>query len=70
MVGDQNFEDGTVHRNRADASLVVTEILPQTGHRTLPGLNHGAVVMAPKKSGGRPQVQGPCAAVAAVAGGG
>lgn len=31
------------------AALAVTEILPQADHRTLPGLNHGAVVMAPKK---------------------
>ncbi|MFE3680891.1 alpha/beta fold hydrolase [Streptomyces griseus] len=30
-------------------ALAVTEILPQADHRTLPGLNHGAVVMAPKK---------------------
>ncbi|MEU2897652.1 alpha/beta fold hydrolase [Streptomyces sp. NPDC001273] len=31
------------------AALAVTEILPQADHRTLPGLNHGAVVMAPSK---------------------
>lgn len=31
------------------AALAVTEILSQADHRTLPGLNHGAVVMAPKK---------------------
>ncbi|MFC8461638.1 alpha/beta fold hydrolase [Streptomyces sp. NPDC057242] len=31
------------------AALAVTEILPQADHRTLPGLNHGAVVMAPWK---------------------
>ncbi|GGU25744.1 alpha/beta fold hydrolase [Streptomyces coeruleorubidus] len=31
------------------AARAVTEILPQADHRTLPGLNHGAVVMAPKK---------------------
>ncbi|MFJ8644376.1 alpha/beta fold hydrolase [Streptomyces sp. NPDC093610] len=31
------------------AALAVTGILPQADHRTLPGLNHGAVVMAPKK---------------------
>ncbi|MGV2920211.1 type I polyketide synthase, partial [Streptomyces alfalfae] len=31
------------------AALAVTEILPQADHRTLAGLNHGAVVMAPKK---------------------
>ncbi|WP_309032193.1 alpha/beta fold hydrolase [Streptomyces alfalfae] len=31
------------------AALAVTEILPQADHRTLPGLNHGSVVMAPKK---------------------
>ncbi|NEE26992.1 alpha/beta hydrolase, partial [Streptomyces sp. SID7982] len=31
------------------AALAITEILPQADHRTLPGLNHGAVVMAPKK---------------------
>lgn len=31
------------------AALALTEILPQADHRTLPGLNHGAVVMAPKK---------------------
>ncbi|MGW5069386.1 alpha/beta fold hydrolase [Streptomyces cyaneofuscatus] len=31
------------------AALAVTDILPQADHRTLPGLNHGAVVMAPKK---------------------
>ncbi|MFF5393310.1 alpha/beta fold hydrolase [Streptomyces sp. NPDC013012] len=31
------------------AALAVTEILPQADHRTLPGLNHGAVVMAPRK---------------------
>lgn len=30
-------------------ALSVTEILPQADHRTLPGLNHGAVVMAPGK---------------------
>ncbi|MGW0471936.1 alpha/beta fold hydrolase [Streptomyces coeruleorubidus] len=31
------------------AARAVTGILPQADHRTLPGLNHGAVVMAPKK---------------------
>ncbi|MET9683032.1 alpha/beta fold hydrolase [Streptomyces coeruleorubidus] len=31
------------------AARAVTEILPQADHRTLPGLNHGAVVMAPRK---------------------
>ncbi|MFI6699184.1 alpha/beta fold hydrolase [Streptomyces sp. NPDC050509] len=31
------------------AALAVTGILPQADHRTLPGLNHGAVVMAPRK---------------------
>ncbi|MFF5897606.1 alpha/beta fold hydrolase [Streptomyces argenteolus] len=31
------------------AAVALTEILPQADHRTLPGLNHGAVVMAPKK---------------------
>ncbi|MFI1754120.1 alpha/beta fold hydrolase [Streptomyces sp. NPDC020571] len=31
------------------AALAVTQILPQADHRTLPGLNHGAVVMAPQK---------------------
>ncbi|WP_103759583.1 alpha/beta fold hydrolase [Streptomyces sp. SM10] len=31
------------------SALAVTEILPQADHRTLPGLNHGAVVMAPRK---------------------
>lgn len=31
------------------AARAVTEILPQADHRTLPGLGHGAVVMAPKK---------------------
>ncbi|MFJ3998286.1 alpha/beta fold hydrolase [Streptomyces parvus] len=31
------------------AARALVEILPQAGHRTLPGLNHGAVVMAPKK---------------------
>ncbi|MFG3352681.1 alpha/beta fold hydrolase [Streptomyces sp. NPDC048001] len=31
------------------AALAVTEILPQADHRSLPGLNHGAVVMAPRK---------------------
>ncbi|MEW2446638.1 alpha/beta hydrolase [Streptomyces parvulus] len=31
------------------AAFALTEILPQADHRTLPGLNHGAVVMAPKK---------------------
>lgn len=31
------------------AALAVTEILPQADRRTLPGLNHGAVVMAPRK---------------------
>ncbi|MFJ8466956.1 alpha/beta fold hydrolase [Streptomyces swartbergensis] len=31
------------------AARAVTEILPQADHRVLPGLNHGAVVMAPKK---------------------
>ncbi|MFI2780736.1 alpha/beta fold hydrolase [Streptomyces sp. ALB3] len=31
------------------AALAVTEILPRADHRTLPGLNHGAVVMAPRK---------------------
>ncbi|TXS12271.1 MULTISPECIES: alpha/beta fold hydrolase [Streptomyces] len=33
-------------RRAADA---VTEILPQADHRALPGLGHGAVVMAPRK---------------------
>ncbi|MEV5158724.1 alpha/beta hydrolase [Streptomyces sp. NPDC053728] len=31
------------------SALAVTEILPQADHRTLPGLNHGAVVMAPRR---------------------
>ncbi|MCZ7416024.1 MULTISPECIES: alpha/beta fold hydrolase [unclassified Streptomyces] len=31
------------------AALALTEVLPQADHRTLPGLNHGAVVMAPRK---------------------
>jgi pimeloyl-ACP methyl ester carboxylesterase len=31
------------------AARAVAEILPQADHRTLPGLGHGAVVMAPKK---------------------
>ncbi|MFJ3938619.1 alpha/beta fold hydrolase [Streptomyces parvus] len=31
------------------AARALVGILPQAGHRTLPGLNHGAVVMAPKK---------------------
>ncbi|MET9777796.1 alpha/beta fold hydrolase [Streptomyces sp. NPDC006367] len=31
------------------AARALTEILPQADHRTLPGLNHGAVVMAPRK---------------------
>ncbi|CAM5659483.1 alpha/beta fold hydrolase [Streptomyces coeruleorubidus] len=31
------------------AARAVIEILPQADHRALPGLNHGAVVMAPKK---------------------
>ncbi|MGW5865776.1 alpha/beta fold hydrolase [Streptomyces sp. NPDC055239] len=31
------------------AAVALTEILPQADHRTLPGLHHGAVVMAPKK---------------------
>ncbi|MGY3056608.1 pimeloyl-ACP methyl ester carboxylesterase [Streptomyces sp. TE3672] len=31
------------------AARTITEILPQADHRTLPGLNHGAVVMAPRK---------------------
>ncbi|MDG9710028.1 alpha/beta fold hydrolase [Streptomyces sp. DH10] len=31
------------------AARAVTEVLPQADHRILPGLNHGAVVMAPKK---------------------
>ncbi|MFD6168340.1 alpha/beta fold hydrolase [Streptomyces coeruleorubidus] len=31
------------------AARAVTEILPRADHRTLPGLNHGAVVMAPRK---------------------
>ncbi|OEJ23181.1 hydrolase [Streptomyces agglomeratus] len=31
------------------AARAVIEILPQADHRTLPGLNHGAVVMAPRK---------------------
>jgi pimeloyl-ACP methyl ester carboxylesterase len=31
------------------AARAITEILPQADHRTLPGLNHGAVVMTPKK---------------------
>jgi pimeloyl-ACP methyl ester carboxylesterase len=31
------------------AAGALTEILPQADHRSLPGLNHGAVVMAPKK---------------------
>lgn len=31
------------------AALAVTEVLPQADHRTLPGLNHGAVVMAPRE---------------------
>ncbi|MFF4167190.1 alpha/beta fold hydrolase [Streptomyces sp. NPDC001741] len=31
------------------AARALTEILPEADHRSLPGLNHGAVVMAPKK---------------------
>jgi len=31
------------------AARAIAEILPQADHRTLPGLNHGAVVMAPRK---------------------
>ncbi|GGX29177.1 alpha/beta fold hydrolase [Streptomyces lomondensis] len=31
------------------AASALTQILPQADHRSLPGLNHGAVVMAPKK---------------------
>ncbi|MFJ1886478.1 alpha/beta fold hydrolase [Streptomyces sp. NPDC088137] len=31
------------------AARAITEMLPQADHRTLPGLNHGAVVMAPRK---------------------
>ncbi|MEU5368651.1 alpha/beta fold hydrolase [Streptomyces sp. NPDC005951] len=31
------------------AARALAEILPQADHRTLPGLNHGAVVMVPKK---------------------
>ncbi|MFD3732611.1 alpha/beta fold hydrolase [Streptomyces sp. NPDC058632] len=31
------------------AARAVTEILPRADHRTLSGLNHGAVVMAPKR---------------------
>ncbi|MFJ1596927.1 alpha/beta fold hydrolase [Streptomyces sp. NPDC088261] len=31
------------------AARALTDILPQADHHTLPGLNHGAVVMAPKK---------------------
>ncbi|MGW3682649.1 alpha/beta fold hydrolase [Streptomyces prasinus] len=31
------------------AARALTEVLPQADHRTLPGLDHGAVVMAPKK---------------------
>lgn len=31
------------------AARALAEILPHADHRTLPGLNHGAVVMAPKK---------------------
>ncbi|OEJ55287.1 alpha/beta fold hydrolase [Streptomyces agglomeratus] len=31
------------------AARAVIEILPQADHRTLPGLNHGAVVLAPRK---------------------
>lgn len=32
-----------------EAARAVTEVLPHADTRTLPGLNHGAVVMAPKK---------------------
>ncbi|MEU5884853.1 alpha/beta fold hydrolase [Spirillospora sp. NPDC047279] len=32
-----------------DAARALTGILPDARHRTLPGLHHGAVVMAPKK---------------------
>ncbi|MCG5219357.1 alpha/beta fold hydrolase [Streptosporangium sp. KLBMP 9127] len=32
-----------------DAARALAGILPEAEHRTLPGLNHGAVVMAPKK---------------------
>ncbi|MEV8314720.1 alpha/beta hydrolase [Streptomyces sp. NPDC059900] len=38
------------------AARAIAEILPQADHRTLPGLNHGAVVMAPKKIA--PQITG------------
>ncbi|MDT0269071.1 alpha/beta hydrolase [Streptomyces sp. DSM 44915] len=31
------------------AARAICEILPRADHRTVPGLNHGAVVMAPKK---------------------
>ncbi|MFI0351269.1 alpha/beta fold hydrolase [Actinomadura sp. 9N407] len=31
------------------AAVALTDVLPEADHRTLPGLNHGAVVMAPKK---------------------
>ncbi|MER6990483.1 alpha/beta hydrolase [Saccharopolyspora hirsuta] len=31
------------------AARAITELLPTAEHRSLPGLNHGAVVMAPKK---------------------
>ncbi|MFJ2646190.1 alpha/beta fold hydrolase [Streptomyces sp. NPDC087420] len=31
------------------AARALAEILPQADHHTLPGLNHGAVVMAPRK---------------------
>ncbi|WP_431997394.1 alpha/beta fold hydrolase [Streptomyces fungicidicus] len=31
------------------AARALAELLPEADHRTLPGLNHGAVVMAPKK---------------------
>ncbi|WP_326825215.1 alpha/beta fold hydrolase [Streptosporangium sp. NBC_01756] len=32
-----------------NAARALADILPDAEHRTLPGLNHGAVVMAPKK---------------------
>ncbi|MDL4775306.1 MULTISPECIES: alpha/beta fold hydrolase [Thermomonosporaceae] len=32
-----------------NAARALVEVLPDATHRTLPGLNHGAVVMAPKK---------------------
>ncbi|WP_336207100.1 alpha/beta fold hydrolase [Nonomuraea sp. LPB2021202275-12-8] len=32
-----------------DAGRALTGVLPDAEHRTLPGLNHGAVVMAPKR---------------------